>query len=168
MVGAPLADALVQQKERAMDSHPLFRLANQADIETLMEYIRQFYAIDNYDFEESVARPVLEKIVHDPSLGRVWMIYLGEEAIGYIVITFGYSLEYGGRDAFIDELYIEDSYRNQGLGAKAMEFVLGACPGLDIHALHLEVEHTNIAGQKLYRKFDFEGHNRYLLTRKIP
>ena len=151
-----------------MDFHLLFRLANQADIETLIEYMRQFYAIDNYDFEVSLARPVLEKIVHDPSLGRVWMIYLGEEAIGYIVITFGYSLEYGGRDAFIDELYIEDSYRNQGLGAKAMEFVLGACPGLDIHALHLEVEHTNIAGQKLYRKFGFEGHDRYLLTRRIP
>jgi len=144
-----------------------FRLANFADINTLVEFMRQFYSIDQYPLDEQVARTALEKIVGDPSLGRVWLINHEHEAIGYIAVTFGYSLEYHGRDAFIDELFVTASYRNQGIGTKAIQFVLEVCPELGIHALHLEVERTNTAGQALYRKFGFEDHDRFLMTRWI-
>jgi len=90
-----------------------------------------------------------------------------DKAVGYLVITFGYSLEYHGQDAFIDELFIEANYRHQGIGTKAMEFALEACRELGIHALYLEVERANIAGQALYRKFGFEDSDRYLLTRRL-
>ena len=146
---------------------PEFRLANPAVIDTLMEFMRQFYAIDQYLLDEQAARTALEKIVADSSLGRVWLISHENEAIGYIVVTFGYSLEYHGRDAFIDELFVTASHRNRGVGTKAIEFVLEMCPELGIHALHLEVERTNAAGQTLYRKFGFEDHDRYLMTRRI-
>jgi len=146
---------------------PEFRLANPADIDTILEFMRQFYAIDEYPFEEHAARTALDNIVHDLSLGRVWLIHIGEEAIGYIVVTFGYSLEYRGRDAFIDELFVLASHRNQGVGTKAIQFALEACPALGIRALHLEVERTNVTGQTLYRKFGFEDHDRYLMTRLI-
>ena len=146
---------------------PEFHLANPAGIDTLMEFMRQFYAIDQYPLDEQAARTALEKIVADPSLGHVWLINHEDEAIGYIVVTFGYNLEYHGRDAFIDELFVTASYRNQGIGTKAIQFVLEKCPELGIHALHLEVERTNTAGQTLYRKFGFEDHDRYLMTRWI-
>ncbi len=146
---------------------PTLRLANDADIDVLMEFMRQFYAIDDYPLKEEAARTALERIVRDRSLGRVWLVSDGDQAIGYVVVTFGYSLEYRGRDAFIDEFFIVDSYRGKGVGSKVMQFVLEACPGLDIQALHLEVERDNVAGQALYRKFGFEDHDRYLMTRWI-
>lgn len=146
---------------------PQFRLANSADIDTLIKFMRQFYAIDQYPLDEQAAHRTLEKIVADSSLGRAWLISHKNEAIGYIVVTFGYSLEYHGRDAFIDELFVIAGYRNRGVGTKAIEFVLEMCPELGIHALHLEVERTNTTGQALYRKFGFEDHDRYLMTRGI-
>ena len=76
---------------------PEFRLAYANDIDTLMEFMRQFYAIDQYPFDEQAAGTTLEKIVGDSSLGRVWLINHEDEAIGYLVVTFGYSLEYHGR-----------------------------------------------------------------------
>ncbi|MDQ6660476.1 MAG: GNAT family N-acetyltransferase [Chloroflexota bacterium] len=144
-----------------------FRIANHSDIDVLMEAMRQFYAIDDYPFDEQTARVTLEKIVDDSSLGRVWLFQKEDEAIGYLVVTFGYSLEYLGRDAFIDEVFVKAAQRNQGVGTKAIQFALEACPALGIHALHLEVERTNVAGQKLYRKFGFEDHDRYLMTKKL-
>ena len=146
---------------------PEFRLANSIDIDTLMESMRQFYAIDQHLFDEQAARTTLEKIVADSSLGCVWLISHEDEAIGYLIITFGYSLEYHGRDAFIDELFIAASYRKQGIGTKAIQFAFEACPKLGIRALHLEVERTNLAAQALYRKFRFESHDRLLMTRRI-
>ena len=146
---------------------PEFRLANSTDIDKLMEFMRQFYAIDQYLFDEQAARTTLEKIVDDLSLGRVWLINHEDEAIGYLVVTFGYSLEYHGRDAFIDELFVKASHRNLGIGTKAIQFALEACPELGIQALHLEVERSNAAAQALYRKFGFEDHDRFLMTRWI-
>src|SRR5689334_1239067 len=126
---------------------PQFRVASDTDINTILTFMCQFYAIDQYPFEEQIAHVALTDMLRDPSLGRVWLIYNRDEAIGYIVITFGYSLEYHGRDAFIDELFIEASYRHQGVGTKTIQFALEACRELGIHALHLEVERTNTAGQ---------------------
>jgi len=33
----------------------------------------------------------------------------GPEPIGYMILTLGYSLEYRGRDAFVDELFVVES-----------------------------------------------------------
>ena len=147
--------------------HPQFRLASSADIELLLDFMRQFYAIDAYPFDVYLARSTMQQIVEDASLGRVWLIYRQETAIGYVVLTFGFSLEYHGRDAFIDELFLLDAYRGQGIGSQVMQFVLDVCPALGIHALHLEVERTNVAGLRLYRKYGFEEHDRSLMTHWI-
>ena len=105
--------------------------------------------------------------MRDHTLGRVWLITTEKEAIGYIVVTFGYSLEYHGRDAFIDEFFVTASHRNRGVGTKAMQFVLDHCSDLGIHALHLEVERSNAAGQALYQNVGFEEHDRQLMTKWI-
>src|SRR5690348_853282 len=92
-----------------------FRLAHTADIDLLTEFMRQFYAIDQYRFDEQIARTVLKTLIEEPSLGRLWLISTAE-AIGYIALTFGYSLEFHGRDAIVDELFLTEPYRNQGIG----------------------------------------------------
>jgi ribosomal protein S18 acetylase RimI-like enzyme len=144
-----------------------FRLTTAADIDVLMEFMRQFYAIDQYPLDESMTRTALEQLVGNHTLGRVWLITQDKEAIGYIAVTFGYSLEFHGRDAFIDELFVIASHRNQGVGTKAMQFALDSCTELGIHALHLEVERSNTAGQALYRKVGFKDQDRYLMTKRI-
>jgi hypothetical protein len=58
--------------------------------------MREFYAIDGYPFEEGEAREALLRLIVDDSLGRVWLITLGDEPIGYLVLALGYSLEYRG------------------------------------------------------------------------
>jgi GNAT superfamily N-acetyltransferase len=144
-----------------------FRLAHTTDIDPLTEFMRQFYAIDLYHFDEQIARQVLKTLIEDPSLGRLWLISM-EEAIGYIALTFGYSLEFHGRDATVDELFLTEPYRHQGIGTQTLQFVCEQCHSMGIHALHLEVEHTNEAGLSLYRKMGFEPHeHRYLMTRHI-
>ncbi len=146
---------------------PSFRLAQPGDVELLLAFMRQLYALDGYPFEEVAARTALEGIVRDPGLGLVWVIGRGEEAIGYLVLTFGYSLEYGGRDGFVDELFVAAGHRRRGVGTRALEFAVGQCREFGVHALHLEVARANTAALALYRKVGFEGRDRALMTRRI-
>ena len=142
-----------------------FRSATHTDIEWLLAAMHEFYAIDDYAFDETIARGVLEKFIADEALGKLWLIEENGKTIGYIVLTFGYSFEFHGRDAFLDELYLDANYRGQGIGKVAMQFIEEKCPAYGVHALHLEVERENIAGQKLYKKFGFADHDRYLMTK---
>jgi hypothetical protein len=40
---------------------------------------------------------------------------VGDELAGYVILTLGFSVEYRGREAFVDELYVEEKFRRQGL-----------------------------------------------------
>jgi ribosomal protein S18 acetylase RimI-like enzyme len=143
-----------------------FRQATRSDIDLLVEFMRQFYAIDNYDFEEARSRTVLDELINDPILGRLWLILNGNETVGYAVVTFGYSLEYHGRSATLDELFIRADQRGRGVGTQALQFVIDACREMGLKTINLEVERANVAGQRLYRKFGFKDYDsRYLMTR---
>ncbi|MBA3441168.1 MAG: GNAT family N-acetyltransferase [Pyrinomonadaceae bacterium] len=144
-----------------------FKLAEQADVNLLVELMEQFYEFEHLAFDEQIAREALGKLLGDASLGRVWLIQYGEQPIGYVVLTFGFSLEFRGRNAIVDELYIRPGYREQGAGKRALAFVEHVCRALGIEALRLEVERANTNAQAVYRKFGFKDHDRYLMTKWI-
>jgi len=38
-----------------------------------------------------------------------------------MALTMGFSMEYGGKDAFLDDLFIKNSFRGAGTGKEALE-----------------------------------------------
>src|SRR5690242_1648322 len=98
------------------------RLAQHSDVEQLLGWIPQLYGSDIV-FDEPVARAALMRLLDDPSLGRVWLLLSDDPeqaSAGYMVVCFGYSLEFGGRDAFIDELFVVAEHRGRGIGRWAV------------------------------------------------
>ena len=80
---------------------------------------------------------------------------------------FGYSLEWLGRDAFVDEFYLIEEYRGRGWGRRTMEFVEEAARAAGIRALHLEVVQKNVRALDVYRKMGFLEHTGTLLSKWI-
>jgi ribosomal protein S18 acetylase RimI-like enzyme len=145
---------------------PDFKLPTPDDIEALIIMMRDLYAHDGLaPLDEGVARRALLGVIGDGTLGRVFLILLANEVAGYAVLTFGYSLEFHGRDAFVDEIYLRPEYRGLGIGKRALQFLTEVCIAEGVNALHLEVERENTSAQIVYRKFGFEDHDRYLMTK---
>lgn len=115
----------------------------------------------------NLMRYISSRMEYSRSLGYVWLIYSDGEAIGYVTLTFSYSLEFGGRDALIDELYIREGYRGAGIGTKVLEFMTYFCKYLGIKAIHLVVERKNNQAHSLYRKMGFEDCHRDIMTKWI-
>jgi len=133
-----------------------------------MEFLRRFYDGEGYPLDEVAARDALVGLlVPDSPDGRVWLIEHEGTAIGYLVVTFGYSIEYHGRDAFVDELFIDAANRGRGIGSAVLQEAERRCATLGVRALHLEVERGNDAGQALYRKLGFTDNARFLLTKRL-
>ncbi len=142
-----------------------FKPVELSDIDTLLIFIQEYYDYDRHPFEAARARTALNHLIRHPDWGRVWFICRNTVPVGYTVLTLGYSLEYLGRDAFVDEIYIRESDRGQGIGKMTFEFLEEVCRSLDVNALHLEVEQHNSNAQQVYRKLGFINHERYLMTR---
>ena len=116
-------------------------------------------------FVEGQVRAALDKFLAHVELGQAWLLWLDEKPVGYVILTLGYSYEFRGRDAFIDELYIEPEFRRMGLGRRAMEFVEEKARALNVNALHLEVDRGNDPAVELYRRTGYEDHGRHLMTK---
>src|SRR5687767_3006332 len=101
--------------------------------------MRELYEHERMDFDERAARAALAQLLADDSHGVAHLILYGAEVAGYLVLTFGFSLEFGGRDAFVDELYVGDGFRGHGAGKAALAFAAEVCRARGIRALHLEV-----------------------------
>jgi ribosomal protein S18 acetylase RimI-like enzyme len=148
-----------------MTSETTLEIATPGNADELVPLIREFYAYEHLRYEETRVRVALGQLLTDERLGRVWVVRRAGEAVGYVVLTFGFSLEFGGRDAFLDELFVREEHRGGGIGRRAIETAAAACRQAGVRALHLEVERKNEAAQGFYRRLGFTDHDRYLLTR---
>jgi diamine N-acetyltransferase len=147
--------------------HPTFRPAVPGDMPRLLDSMAELYGQDRIPFDAHRATAALTALLAEPTMGRAFVLEVEATRVGYVIITFGYSLEYGGRDAFIDELFISSPHRRQGLGTAALEFALDLCRSLAIHAVHLEVDQANLEAHTLYRRLGFEDHPRHLMTHRL-
>lgn len=135
------------------------------DTQELLALMRAFYAEEKYPFHEERTERVLRAMLVNPFFGAVWVFRLDRRAVGYLVVTHGYSLEFGGRDAFVDEVYIRPEMRGRGLGTQALRIAEEHCRRQGIGALHLEVERENPRARALYERSGYKAHDRHLMTR---
>lgn len=142
----------------------IFIDADRSNIQTIVNFMAGYYAYDHIPYDRVAALSSFERLVSDHSLGRAWVIRYGDETVGYCVLTLSYSLEFRGRTAFIDELFIKEGYRGKGIGTRALEFLKETARALGVTALRLEVERKNVDAQQLYRKAGFEDQDRSLMT----
>ena len=144
-----------------------FKPLEIADILIITQMMQDFYAIDNYPMDVEVTKTLFQEFISNEHLGKSWLMYSENEIVGYIILTFIFSFEYGGKIAFVDELFIKETARGKGFGKEAIQFIQREVPKLSLKLLYLEVEPHNENAQKLYLAHDFELHNRKLMKYKV-
>lgn len=143
-----------------------FRPIENHQIAITVSMMVDFYAIDNYPIEVETSKKLLGEFISNKNLGKSWLIYNAEEVAGYVILTFGFSFEYGGKIGILDELYVSENARGNGIGKAALNFIQEEVAKLSLKLLYLEVEPHNANAQKLYIASDFSNHHRKLLKYK--
>lgn len=137
-----------------------------ADHDRLLAMAIAFNNEDNHPLSPG-GRRALRELVDGTRFAAGWMIEAGVETIGYLIVTWSWSVEFGGRDAFIDEFYIEPEHRGRGHGSAVLEALAGLLRAEGVHAVHLEVEAGNPDAARLYRRHGFAGTDRAILSRRL-
>ena len=144
-----------------------FKTLEISDIDIITVMMEDFYAIDNYPIEAQATKKMFQEFISNENFGKAWLIYADNKIAGYVILTYIFSFEYGGKIAFVDELFIKESARGKGIGKETIQFVQQESPKLSLKLLYLEVENHNENAQKLYIAQDFVFHNRKLMKYKI-
>jgi ribosomal protein S18 acetylase RimI-like enzyme len=141
----------------------VIREAAQEEFSQLLQFVREYHQFEGVDLDEEQRSTAVQTLLADRSLGQIWLVVVGEVPVGYLALTFGYSIEFTGRDGTIDEFYISPPYRGQGLGRQVLERVIEEAKKLGLKALHLEVARTNARAQSLYLSASFAPREKYML-----
>jgi len=142
------------------------KLARPDDLERLMGLVGAFHVeagiTQDADQRRAALLPLLEGIPH----GCIYLIGPSRAPLGYVILTFGWSIEFGGMDGFIDEIYIRPAVRGRGIATEVLLELPKALASAGLTALHLEVDRANEATQRLYLRAGFKQRDRYMLMTK--
>ena len=141
-------------------------LAGPDHLDRLMALVDSFHTEAEMHSTEQTRRDALGPLLDGIPYGCVYLIGPPRAPIGYMVITFTWSVEYGGLDGNIDELYIRPGVRGRGIAFEALVALPNALAGGGLRTIHLEVDRENAKALKLYRRAGFALNEKYAFMTK--
>lgn len=141
-----------------------YRPACVEDEATILGLMRDFYAEEHLVFEETTAQRVVRELFTHPQFGLILLLESGARVVGHATLTFGFSLEFHGRYALLDELYLIPAVRGRGWGRRCLDFATEIARAHGVATLRLEVSHANTRARAVYLKAGFHDDRRDLFT----
>ncbi|MDV7143825.1 GNAT family N-acetyltransferase [Tropicimonas sp. TH_r6] len=137
-------------------------MARTEDLDKLLGMVAAFHAefgiVQDDDTRLAAVLPLLE----GSPLGVVYILGPHNAPVGYVAISFGWSIELGGIDGYVDEFWVRPAVRNKGMGSEALAALVRALQDAGVRALHLETERDSPVST-LYERLGFEKRDRYCL-----
>jgi len=148
-------------------SGPVLRPVGPGDLEALTGLARAYYAYDRHDWDAPVIRAALQQLCDGTPYARCFFILLDGQRIGYVSASYGFSIEVGGLDFFLDEFFLEEAWRGRGLGRQALALIEAEVRQLGGRRLCLEAELHNPRAAQLYATSGYVEHERRLLSKVL-
>ncbi|MEM7525451.1 MAG: GNAT family N-acetyltransferase [Pseudomonadota bacterium] len=157
--GAPRRDHA--KETHVPDDRFELRRAGPDRIEDAVAFVDAFHEIEGLAPVDKGRRDAIALLLAHPEYGSFLFIEVDDLDVGYIAVGYGFSIEFCGRDAFLDEFYVEAAHRGRGLGRAALKRLKSMLPDEGIKALHLEVGVENPRAAGLYEDEGFIAHQGY-------
>ena len=126
-----------------------------SDKDAVIDLMRSFYtseAVYTNGSEEIFSNDV-DACVSDCPFASGYVFTRGDGSIcGYSMLAHSYSTEFGKPAIWIEDLFIEEDARGEGLGGRLFDLIREKYPD---HIHRLEVEGTNLHAIRLYKKSGF-------------
>ncbi|MCG8560986.1 MAG: GNAT family N-acetyltransferase [Hyphomicrobiales bacterium] len=142
------------------------KIARVSDRQKLLQFAAAFRKESGSELRRSESRAI-GQLLSEPDHGRAYLISAHDRVIGHAVLCYGFSIEYGGRDAFLDEIYITPGARGQGIGGQVLKLLEAEATADRVRALHLEVLEDHVRVESFYRRAGFADRNSTLMTKRL-
>lgn len=142
-------------------------LAKSDDLDRLDRLVADFHRERGIAQDDDTRRAALAPLLEGSPHGAIYLFGPGRAPIGYLILSFGWSVERGGLEGMVDELYIRPGVRGRGIGAEVLSSLPKALAGAGLRALHAEVDRDDTRTQDFYRRARFAPRDRAMLMTRI-
>lgn len=142
------------------------RVATAADVPALVPRSRALQDHEGIEISTPALEAALREMLADPELGVVFVIEDDGATVGYAFLGYSFDLEFAGREAWLTELFIDDSVRGRGAGTFALAALEPELRARGVHAYHLQVRADNPA-LRLYERAGFKQVPRLIMSKKL-
>ena len=136
-----------------------FIIIEDKDIPEIVWMSKQLYQEDpdGENITEEKILLTIKELKQFPEKGNVIKFIVDVNIVGYAILIFYWSNEYGGNIIFIDELFIKTDWRGQGIATKFINALIeGKLTSIkEIKGIQLEVTPSNQKGLNYYQKLGF-------------
>jgi ribosomal protein S18 acetylase RimI-like enzyme len=147
------------------------RRALAGDLDTLIGLAAEYCEADGHVFDEPTVRAGFGPLLVDDRHGVVLVAESEPDRVddpdllGYGVLTWSWSIEIGGPEAVLDELYVRT--RNRGIGGRLVDALVDAGREHGMKRIFLETERPNEAARRLYERHGFEADDSIWMARVL-
>lgn len=134
-----------------------FRKFTEYDKDLFFSMVKKFYAppaVLHFPSDE-VMMSSFYAALDIPELVKGYIFEYDGAPAGYAIVSMKFETEVGGMAAWIEELFVEEKFRSQGIGRKFFEYLSDDLKG-KIKRIRLEVGDDNEGAKKLYKNIGFE------------
>ena len=136
-------------------------LASIGDLDKVAPLVAAFHAEEALTTSEPQRIAAVTHRLEGTPLGSLYLNGPRVKPIGYVVVSHGFSIEFGGPNAFIDKIYICTPVRGKGIGVESLLQICKIVEAGGTKAVHLEVDQTNTVAQRLYSRGGFDLRSNY-------
>ena len=141
--------------------------ATRDDRETVLRLLGgQFRELEIPLPEERLARAVAG-VLEDASRGALLLARLDGRPVGVAYLSYQWTLEHGGKIAWLEELFVEPELRAEGLGRRLLQAACDHARRAGCAAIDLEVEAAHPRAANLYAREGFRSLDRRRFVRSL-
>ena len=136
-------------------------LAGPEALPKLTTMVSALHQSEGIATDEAQIGQTITPLLDGSPFGCVYLIGPKVAPVGYVIVTFTWSVEFGGLIAMIDEFFIRENIRGRGMGSDVLISLPRALADAGVTAIHLEVGKTNARARGLYERLGFIARDGY-------
>jgi len=131
------------------------RPATAADRDALIALLLAQLREHELPLSDAGAARAIDGALQQPDWARLLVATRAGETVGIAALSFIWTYEYGGRAAWLDELYVQPAHRGHGIGRMLLQMAYEVAKECGALAMDLEVESSHRRVEQLYERERF-------------
>ncbi|HEU5140900.1 MAG TPA: GNAT family N-acetyltransferase [Bacillales bacterium] len=138
-----------------MDVYELPRDADETLKEKMADLFMQQISMHGEGDSYNLVRNGIEEVLDEDSSSRILIAEEEGAILGMALLNIGISLRDGGKYVWLNELYVDNEYRNKGIGRKLLLHIIYWAENEHIKTIELETGVSNSVTKHLYNSLGF-------------
>ncbi|MEI8611986.1 GNAT family N-acetyltransferase [Enterovibrio norvegicus] len=137
---------------------------------SLLALSKELHDHEALSFDVEHVTSAFNYLLSHPTHGDVFLINLDSdgtnEIIGFVVVCYSFSVELGGQIAVIDQIFLTQEWRRQGVGSHVLPTLEEHVAKNHCQSIILEVNIGNSGAREFYEQFDYMPRRQHCIMSK--